>query len=119
MKPYTVKITNDLPRDRLVELFENRDNLYAWQNGLESFEHVCGESGQPGARSKLVYLSVKDRVELMETITKRDLPVEYSASYESDIGNLVGIISDARPRALLWRGPGEPHHKRHRTGDRT
>jgi hypothetical protein len=86
MKPYTVEITINLPRDRVIELFESRDNLYAWQTGLVSFEHVSGEPGHPGAKSKLVYVNGKQRFELMETITKRDLPLEYNATFESDIG---------------------------------
>jgi len=104
MKPYTVEITIDLPRDRVIELFENRDNLYAWQPGLESFEHVSGEPGHPGAKSKLVYLNGKQRIELTETITKRELPVEYNASFDSDIGinTIQNRFIELGPQRTQW-----------------
>ncbi len=82
MKPYTVEIEIDLPRDRVIELFDNPDNLIKWQKGLQSFEHISGEPGQPGAKSKLVYLNGKHRVELIETVTERNLPDEFNGRYE-------------------------------------
>ncbi len=81
MKPYTVEIDIDLPRARVIELFDNPDHLYKWQPGLQSFEHVSGEPGQVGAKSKLVYLNGKHRIELIETITKRDLPDAFDGTY--------------------------------------
>ena len=82
MKPYTVSIDIDLPRDRVIELFDNVENLPKWQTGLQSFEHVSGEPGQVGAKSKMVFLNGKQRIELIETITKRDLPDEFNGLYE-------------------------------------
>lgn len=82
MKPYTVEIEIDLPRDRVIELFDNPGNLYKWQAGLQSFETLSGEPGQPGAKSKLVFLNAKHRIELIETITERNLPDEFNGLYE-------------------------------------
>ena len=82
MKPYTVEIEIALPRERVVELFDEPENLYKWQTGLQSFEHLSGEPGQVGATSKLVYLNGKHRIELLETITDRNLPDEFSGTYE-------------------------------------
>jgi hypothetical protein len=82
MKPYTVAIEIALPRDRVIELFDNPDNLFKWQTGLQSFEHISGERGQPGAKSKLVYVQGKHRIELIETVTERNLPEEFNGTYE-------------------------------------
>ena len=82
MKPYTISIEIDLPREKVIELFDNADNMYHWQNGLQSFEHISGEPGQAGAKSKLVYIHGKHTIELIETITKRNLPDEFDGSYE-------------------------------------
>ena len=82
MKPYTVEIEIDLPRDRVVELFDDPDNLVKWQAGLQSFEHLSGEPGQPGAKSKLVFKVGKRNVELFETVTERNLPDEFNGMYE-------------------------------------
>jgi len=35
---YSVEI--DLPRDRVIELFDDADNMVKWQSGLQSFEHM-------------------------------------------------------------------------------
>ncbi len=86
MKPHTVCIDIDLPRDKVVELFDSPENLFKWQPGLQSFEHISGTPGQPGAKSKLVSLNGKRRIELIQTITKRNLPDELNGTYEWDGG---------------------------------
>ena len=43
---YTREIVIELPRDRVIELFDDADNLSKWQEGLQSFEHVSGEPGR-------------------------------------------------------------------------
>ncbi|MFT5523423.1 MAG: hypothetical protein ACI9G1_005640 [Pirellulaceae bacterium] len=86
MKPYTVEIEIDLSRDKVLELFDNVENLYKWQAGLLSFEHLSGETGQVAAQSKMSFLSNGNRIELTETITKRNLPDEFDGTYEWDGG---------------------------------
>ena len=104
MKPYTLAIDIALPRERVIELFDDPDNLFKWQPGLQSFEHLSGEPGQPGARSKLVYLNGKHRIELIETITVRNLPDEFSGSYEwSGGGNtLQNRFIELEPERTRW-----------------
>ncbi len=82
MKPYTVEIEIALPRARVIELFDKTENLFKWQTGLQSFEHLSGEPGQPGARSKLVFQNGKHRIELIETVTERNLPDVINGTYE-------------------------------------
>jgi hypothetical protein len=52
---YSLQIDIALPRDRVIELFDNSDNLHCWQPGLVSYEHLSGEPGQVDAKAKLVY----------------------------------------------------------------
>ena len=82
MKAYTVEIEIDVPRDRVVELFDNPDNLCKWQTGLQSFELVSGEPGQSGAKSKLVFVQGEHTIDLIETVTRRNLPDEFNGTYE-------------------------------------
>ena len=82
MKEFTVAVDIDLPRDRVIELFDNPDNLFKWQAGLQSFEHLSGQPGQPGAKSKLVFQNGKHTIELIETVTDRNLPNEFNGAYE-------------------------------------
>ena len=71
---YTVEIDIDLPRDRVIELFDSTENLKKWQRGLQVFEPLEGEPGQPGAKSRMVFQMGKRKIEMVETITERNLP---------------------------------------------
>ena len=82
MKPYTASVEIDLPRARVIELFDNPDNLPKWQPGLESFEPISGEPGQVGAKSRMVFVYGKKRIEMTETITERNLPEVFSGLYD-------------------------------------
>ena len=80
---YTLEIDLDLPRERVIELFDDPDNLPKWQPGLISFEHASGEPGQPGAKTRLKYVFGKREIDMAETIEARNLPDEFTAIYEA------------------------------------
>ena len=52
---YTTEVEINLPRAKVIELFDNPENLNKWQTGLVSFEHTEGEPGKEGAKSQLKY----------------------------------------------------------------
>lgn len=87
---YSSEIVIDLPRERVIELFDNPDHLLKWQPGLQSFEHLSGTPGQPGARSRLVFDMNGRRIEMIETVTVRNLPDEFSGTYET--GGVFNIV---------------------------
>jgi hypothetical protein len=82
-----MKYTNDvvikLPITRAVELFEDTKNLKYWAPGLESYRHLEGEPGEEGSKAVLVFKSGKRRVEMIETLIRKDLPQEFSGIYET------------------------------------
>jgi carbon monoxide dehydrogenase subunit G len=80
---YSVTVEIDLPRQRVIELFDNPDNMPHWQPTLLSFQHVSGELGQTGAISELKYQMGKREITMIETITERNLPDVFSATYET------------------------------------
>ena len=81
---YSTSIIINLPRTRVIELFDNVDNLAQWQDGLQSFEHLSGQPGQAGAQSKLTFDTGDDIMEMIETITRRDLPDAIDMTYETE-----------------------------------
>lgn len=81
---YTCEIEINQPVEKVIELFDNADNMAKWMEGLESFEHLSGEPGQPGAKSLLKFKMGKRKMEMTETITVRNLPEEFSGYYEMD-----------------------------------
>lgn len=83
---YHVETVIDVPRHQVIELFDDPENLKAWNQDLETFEHLDGEPGAVGARSRLVF----GKIEMIETIVSRDLPERFAATYETDsVHNLV------------------------------
>jgi len=80
---YSNEVIINLPLNRVIELFDSEENLFKWQPELISFEHLSGEKGEVGAKSKLKYKMGKREVEMTETITVKDLPKEFSGTYEA------------------------------------
>lgn len=78
------KCTVDInqPIDKVIELFDNPDNMGKWQDGFISFEHLEGKPGQPGAKSRVMYDFNGRPMELIETVVVRNLPHEFSGTYE-------------------------------------
>ena len=52
---YTTKIEIRRSLNRVIELFDSTENMYKWQPGLVSFEHISGKPGEEGCRSRLKY----------------------------------------------------------------
>lgn len=104
MKPSTLSVDIALPRDKVIELFDNPDNLCKWQEGLQSFEHISGEPGQPGATSRLVFKIKNRTMEMTETITARRLPEMFNGTYDWDGGRntLENRFIDLSPSATRW-----------------
>ena len=80
---YTLEIDINLPVSKVVELFDSTENMYKWMDGLQSFETIEGTPGEAGAKSKMAFLSGKREIEMIETITVKNLPDEFSATYEA------------------------------------
>lgn len=80
---YTCEIEIGLPVSRVVELFDSVENLKKWQPGFVSFEPISGMTGQVGAKSLLRYKMGKREIEMIETITVKNLPHEFSGTYEA------------------------------------
>ncbi len=81
---YSHSIIIELPRNRVIELFDNPDNLAKWQPGLLKFEHLSGEPGQPGAKSRILYQMGKRKTEMIETVVLRELPDKFHGTYEAN-----------------------------------
>ncbi len=79
---FTCSVVIDAPIDQVIQLFDNPDHLKEWQDGFISFEPLSGTPGTPGAKSLLTYKHGKREMQLIETITAKNLPKEFSGTYE-------------------------------------
>jgi hypothetical protein len=103
---YTCIIEIDRPIDEVVSKFDNPDNLDKWMEGLQSMELISGEAGQPGAKSKMIFLHKNREMELIETILVRNLPDEFTGTYESSMSmstntNRFESIDSGRTRMTM------------------
>jgi len=80
---YTCEILINLPRAKVIELFDNTENLQKWQPGLLSLTHLEGEPGEEGARSELVYEGRKGDLVMTETILTKRLPDQFHMDYRA------------------------------------
>ena len=90
MKYSTEGVINK-PIDEVIRLFDDPKLMTKWMEGLQSFEHISGTPGQPGAKSKLIWQMGKRRMEMTETVLVRNLPHEFSGKYEG-MGKTVNIV---------------------------
>lgn len=102
---YTSEIEIEKPIGKVIELFDNTDNLSKWMEGLQSFEHMSGTPGQPGAKSRLRFKMGKREMEMIETITTRNLPHEFSGTYETNgvfntVKNKFSKVSETRTKYI-------------------
>ncbi len=87
---FTSEIIINEAVDKAIALFDNADNMDKWMKGLQSFETISGTPGQVGAKAKLVFVMGKRTISMVETITVRNLPEEFSGTYEADgVFNIV------------------------------
>ncbi len=80
---YTTEIIVEVPLETFIKKMDNPENMKHWQRGLTSFEHISGIPGEFGAKMKLNFKIGKRKMELIETITKRNMPYELHASYSA------------------------------------
>lgn len=80
---YSHEIEINLPREKVIKLFDNPDNMPKWQEGFISFKPIKGKPGEEGSTAKLNYKMGKREVEMIETITKRNLPDEFNTTYKA------------------------------------
>ena len=102
---FQLSIEIDVPRDLVVALFLDPDNLQEWQPDLVHFEMLDGATERAvGVKSRQIHKSGSQEVEMIETITIHDPPESFAAIYEADgIWNLVANrFLDHEGRKTIW-----------------
>jgi hypothetical protein len=80
---YTTEIEIELPREEMLALLDDPQNMKHWQRGLQSYRQLSGQPGEEGARMELEYLMGKRHLLLVETVLKRSFPEEFHLSYDA------------------------------------
>jgi carbon monoxide dehydrogenase subunit G len=80
---YTSEIIIDLPREEVIKVLDNPDNMKHWQRGLVGYKQLEGTPGKEGAKMELEYQMGKRNVVMEETIIKNQFPEEFHAHYDA------------------------------------
>jgi len=81
---YVVDTVIDRPVEEVISKFDDAENLKEWMDGLISFEPTGGTPGEIGAKSRLVFRMGSKEIEMIETITVKNLPHEFGGTYEAE-----------------------------------
>lgn len=117
---YTVSTEIALPREKVAQLLADPALLPQWLRGLVSHEPTNGGAhGHVGTTSRVVLQMGKQRMEAVETVTRREpvdlraIPAETVVRFEREI---VGDgmwsatrdrLTEAGPRTTLWESENE------------
>ncbi|MDF0708860.1 SRPBCC family protein [Flagellimonas okinawensis] len=80
---YTTEIVVDVPRHEFIQKMDDPENMKHWQKGLIGFEQLSKNPGQEGSRMSLSYEMGKRKMDMVETIIKRNLPEELHMTYDT------------------------------------
>ena len=101
---YINQIDINLPRARVVELFDNTENLKEWMPGLVLFETFEGQPGKPGAKSRMEFQMGKRKIKMIETIVSNNLPDEMEGYYEMNgvKNNIKASFVEIEPNKTMY-----------------
>ena len=102
---YSIELIINKSRGEVWKNFDSVENLYKWMPTLKEFKHESGDFGKPGAKSRLRYQEGKKNIEMIETITNRIEPEEFSGTYEmKGTKNLINNrFSDLGENKTKWK----------------
>jgi len=80
---YTTEIVVDVPRDEFIKKMDDPDNMKHWQQGLIGYEQLSASPGQEGSRMSLSYEMGSRKMDMVETIIKKELPNELHMTYDT------------------------------------
>lgn len=81
---YTLDIVIEVPLDICTKKFSTTENMKHWQRGLISMEHISGTPGEFGSKMKLNFNLEKRDLYIIETITHKNFPGEFHATYATE-----------------------------------
>jgi hypothetical protein len=102
---YSIEVSIQLPRNEVFRLFNNTENLYKWQEGLLGIDHLEGKPWEEGAVSRLVFAARKGDLVMTETITKRNFPDEFGATYKAKgvYNEIKNYFTEPEPGLTRWK----------------
>jgi hypothetical protein len=111
---YTTSIEIALPREKVAQLLADPTQLSSWLRGLVQHEPLNGAHGEVGTKSRVVFQTGRQKMEGIETVTRREpvdlrgIPSGSVVHFEREIvakGMWSAVrdqLTEAGPEATLW-----------------
>jgi len=80
---YTTEIVVDVPREEFIKKMDDAENMKHWQRGLIGYEQLSTTPGEEGSRMSLSYEMGKRKMDMVETIIKKNHPEELHMTYDT------------------------------------
>lgn len=78
---FTCQVEINLPKEKVVALWKDTNNLQHWQDGFERYEHISGTPNKTGSKGILYYNNKGRPMELEEIVIEGNLPHVFEGEY--------------------------------------
>jgi len=101
---FSCSVLIDLPREKVITLFNNPNNMSHWQDGFVRLENINGTHGDVGSKNKITYDQKGKEMILIETLKVYNLPYEISGSYEHKMmdNEMQNLFTEVSPTQTRW-----------------
>jgi uncharacterized protein YndB with AHSA1/START domain len=87
---FAAEIVIDRPRERVIALMADSTHTAQWQPGIQSITPLSADRDAVGARSRVILAMHGIRLEMIETVVRRNPPDEFVSRFEArGVTNLV------------------------------
>ncbi len=106
---YQIEMEIDLPREKVIGLFDNPDYFKQWQPSLLDCKPLSGVAGQQGAKTELVHKMGSRSIKMTETVISRNFPDTFEVTYETPKvwNHVVNEFEEVSPTRTRWRAINE------------
>lgn len=106
---YTVSVEINQPLGRTIALFDNEENMFKWMDGLIGFDHIIGDKGEVGAKSRLRFKRGKREMAMIETIELKQLPEYIEMTYEAGpvFNRVISRFSEKDQNTTIYESENE------------
>lgn len=102
---YKFELEVNAPYDLVVRLLDDASQISTWQPECTSQVQINGEPGHVGSQARLTYNMSGRPFEMVKTVIVRDLPNEYTSTFEGAgiVNQLTHRFADIGPDATYWQ----------------
>lgn len=106
---YKFELEINAPYTWVMELREDPENLPKWQPELTGYAPISGDRKTVGSQSRLSYNMNGRPLEIIESITARNPPHEFSAKYVTTgmVNQVTNRFAEIGPESTFWQYESE------------